>query len=66
MIEVKTMIKYICDKCGKEMYQYDEFEVAITPPLIGRYEDKRLHLCEDCIKGFDRFLKDDTKIYEIR
>lgn len=51
------MIKYFCDKCGKELEDYDIFKVEITPPEIRQLEDNAYTaypfiLCRDCMKSF--------------
>lgn len=51
------MVKYFCDRCGKERGQYELFTVTITPPKIWSYSDPMaeyyeggLHLCSNCME----------------
>ena len=51
------MIKYFCDKCGKELENYDIFTVEIIPPEIRQwddntYTDNPFILCRNCTKSF--------------
>ena len=51
------MIKYFCDKCGKQLENYDIFTVEITPPEIRQWEDNAYTadpfiLCRNCMKSF--------------
>lgn len=55
------MIKYYCDRCGREMTEYsyecDSALITIQPKLI---EDrKEYRLCGTCESGFNRFIKGD-------
>lgn len=69
------MIKYFCDKCGKELFiPADIFTITIEPPetTINGFrnwlDEKRFEvetrsyvLCYDCIKAFNKWMnkKDD-------
>ena len=51
------MIKYFCDKCGKELENYDIFTIDVTPPEIRQWEDDAYTadpfiLCRNCMKSF--------------
>lgn len=55
------MTKYYCDRCGGEIERYSVFTLEITPPEIRTIEDAsysaELHICRDCIKDVDRFIR---------
>ena len=52
--------KRICDRCGKDMgkgIQNDDNELHFTKKRNTRWGyDKLLHLCDDCLKDFDKFM----------
>ena len=56
------MIKYFCDKCGKELENVDIFTVEVTPPEIRRWDDDARTgvciMCRDCLDAFQKWLKD--------
>ena len=50
------MIKVYCDKCGKEIEEYDAYIISIEGPQIIFWDDnnfmrgrKRLHICKNCM-----------------
>ena len=55
------MIKYFCDKCGKELEDYDIFTVEIVPPEIRQWSDDThtgtCIMCRPCVKWFQDWLK---------
>ena len=55
------MIKYFCDKCNKQLVNYDIFTVNVVPPEVRQWEGNAYTgtyiLCEDCIKEFHKWLK---------
>ena len=55
------MIKYFCDKCNKELENYDIFTVDVIPPEIRTWEDDAntgtCILCRVCLKEFQKWLK---------
>ena len=52
-------IKLICDKCGKEVFGVDN-EIHFTKYRHTRYGyDNLIHLCDDCLKKFDEFMKNE-------
>ena len=63
------MIRYFCDKCGKELdsnnteyFMSDTFKVTIEPPEVRRWADDAetgtYILCYDCIRKFNKWIKD--------
>lgn len=52
--------KKICDRCGEDIDKDgDDNELHFTKLRNTRYSyDKLLHLCDDCLKDFDDFMKD--------
>lgn len=60
------MIKYFCDKCGKELplfndeFTSDMFKITIEPPEIRRYADNAetgsYILCYRCVRRFNKWL----------
>lgn len=59
------MIKYFCDKCGKELENTDIFTVEVTPPEIRRWDDDALTgiciMCRDCLKAFQKWLSNEPQ-----
>ena len=51
------MIKYFCDKCGKQLEKYDIFTVTVTPPEWRAWEDACTGDCIMCHKCLDIFQK---------
>ena len=55
------MIKYFCDKCNKQLVDYDIFTVEVKPPEIRQWKDdvytRTYILCRDCLKEFHKWLK---------
>ena len=67
------MIKYFCDRCGKEIgdsNMSEVFAVAIEPPEVRRWMDDAVTgtyiLCYDCVKKFNKWIneKDDFVNHE--
>ena len=62
------MIRYFCDKCGKELDSFngtissDTFKVTIEPPEIRRWADDAetgtYILCYDCVRKFNKWVGD--------
>lgn len=54
------MIKYFCDKCGKELENVDIFTVEVTPPEIRRWDDDARTgvciMCRECLDAFQGWL----------
>lgn len=55
------MIKYFCDKCGKEIGDYNMselFKVTVEPPEVRSWMDEAeagtYILCYDCIKELNK------------
>lgn len=48
------MIRYICDRCKKEIEVYSAFVIEIYPPEVKFWTDEigdsSRHICRDCIK----------------
>jgi hypothetical protein len=48
------MIKYFCDKCGKECEDYEAFTIKVIPPEVRTWMDDAetgiYILCFDCVK----------------
>lgn len=55
------MIKYFCDKCGKELEDYDIFTVEVVPPEIRQWDDEAhtgtCIMCRACVGWFQDWLK---------
>ena len=55
------MIKYFCDKCDKELENYDIFTIPVTPPEIRRWDDDartgECILCRECLDAFQGWLE---------
>lgn len=53
------MIKYFCDKCGKELSS-DVFEVEVKPPEIRTWLDEAeagtYILCYDCVRKVNKWI----------
>lgn len=53
--------KRICDRCEKDIgegIQSDDNELHFTKKRNTRWGyDDRFHLCDDCLKAFDNFMK---------
>ena len=56
------MIKYFCDKCGKELANYDIFTVTVTPPEWRTWADEARTgdciLCSKCLDIFQKWLEE--------
>lgn len=54
------MIKYFCDKCNRELENYDIFTVTVTPPEIRRWDDNARTgtgiLCRECWGRFEGWI----------
>lgn len=60
------MIKYFCDKCGKELDNFnneftsDIFKVVVDPPDIRRWTDNAetgtYIMCYDCVREFNKWI----------
>ena len=60
------MIKYFCDKCGKELENFDDefssdlFKVIVDPPDIRKWADDAetgtYILCYECVRKFNKWL----------
>lgn len=60
------MIKYFCDKCGKELDSFnntmssDRFTVTINPPEIRKWADDAetgtYILCYYCVRKFNKWI----------
>ena len=60
------MIKYFCDKCGKELplfnneFTSDMFKITVEPPEVRRYADNAetgsYTLCYGCVRKFNKWL----------
>ena len=65
------MIKYFCDKCGKELplfndaFTSDMYTVKIEPPEVRRLVDKAetgtYNLCYGCVLKFNKWLHESDK-----
>lgn len=55
------MVKYFCDKCGKELEEYEVFTITIFPPEIRSWADNaRTGDCIFCTKCVEEFQKELT------
>lgn len=62
------MIRYFCDKCGKELGSFnntitsDTFTVTVDPPEIRKWSDDAetgtYILCYDCVRKFNKWIRD--------
>jgi hypothetical protein len=60
------MIKYFCDKCGKELplfndeFTSDMFKVTVEPPEVRRWADNAeagtYILCYDCVRKLNKWI----------
>ena len=54
------MVKYFCDKCGKELEEYEVFVTTIYPPeLTASNSEARAGdciLCAGCVDEFQKWL----------
>ena len=56
------VIKYLCDKCGKEMEdKNDIYKLEITKGLIIDTLPETVHLCKECNKAFLKWINHGTK-----
>lgn len=57
------MIKYFCDKCGKECKDYEVFTIKVIPPEIRTWMDDAetgtYILCFDCTKKLNKWVNED-------
>lgn len=55
------MIKYFCDKCGKQLEYYDIFTIQVIPPEIRQWDDDACTgesiFCRTCLKEFQKWMK---------
>ena len=71
------MIKYFCDKCGKELERFDNdfdneftsdlFRVTVDPPDIRKWTDdveaETYILCYECVRKFNKWLYESDSKY---
>lgn len=67
------MIKYFCDKCGKELEHFDNefssdlFKVTVDPPDIRKWADDAetgiYILCYECVRKFNKWLYESDSKY---
>ena len=67
------MIKYFCDKCGKELplvaneFSSDMFKVTVDPPDIRKWADNAetgsYMLCYACVRKFNKWLYESDSKY---
>lgn len=60
------MIRYFCDKCGKELDSFnntitsDTFTITVKPPEIRKWSDDAetgiYILCYDCVRKFNKWI----------
>lgn len=54
------MIRYFCDKCGKECEDYEVFTIKVIPPEIRSWMDDAetgiYILCYDCTKKLNKLI----------
>lgn len=54
------MIKYFCDKCGKECEDYDVFTIKVIPPEFRTWMDDTetgtYILCYGCVRKFNKWI----------
>lgn len=62
------MIKYFCDRCGKEIGDFNMseiFTVTVEPPKVRSWADDAetgaYILCYDCIKELNKFIERKAK-----
>ena len=67
------MIKYFCDKCGKELEHFDNeftsdlFKITVDPPNIRKWADDAeigtYILCYNCVRKFNKWLHESDSKY---
>ena len=56
------VIKYLCDKCGKEMEDKNEvYKLEITKGLTISALPETVHLCKECNKALLKWINYGTK-----
>lgn len=55
IVKKTTIIKYVCDRCGKEFTGHSG--ALITLNERARYNYSHLDLCQDCSYKFEKFMK---------
>lgn len=57
------MIKYFCDKCGKEIGEFEAYTILVEAPEIKSwadqymYERRGYHVCRDCLAKIANFIE---------
>ena len=57
------MIKYFCDKCGKEVGEFEAYTVSVKAPEIKSwadqymYEQRGYQVCRDCMAKVAEFIE---------
>lgn len=54
------MIKYFCDKCGKEVSYGLKTNININPPYSSLFCEQIFIVCEECLKLIEDFIQDKT------
>ena len=54
------MVKYFCDKCNKELEEYEVFAVTVFSPDVRSWNDDAKTgdgiLCTECVDAFQKWL----------
>lgn len=57
------MIKIFCDKCGKEVGEFEAYTIAVEAPAIKSWDDSYLYerrchqVCKDCMAEIATFIE---------
>lgn len=57
------MIKYFCDRCGKEVRKTIQINVPKEKLKYGDFTTTSIEVCDDCKKEFDKII---DKLIDIR
>ena len=61
------MIKYFCDKCGKEVGEFEAYTILVEAPEIKSWTDQYMYerrgyqVCRDCMAKIADFIEPQTE-----
>lgn len=65
-VEVGKMIKIFCDKCGKEVDEFEAYTILVEAPEIKSWADQYMYerrgyqVCRDCMAEIATFIEPRT------